>query len=184
MSRSSRRFVARRSFRAYQDSKRAIAVDGIPLADALFVVAVIVASLISVAIAAALLTGGGMPSTVLEVPLGEFHCGSGVNPDRVQLQFKAIALVGGSQVLQSEKAEMLEKHSARVSQAVEEAGRLADEQELLEPDLVQFRHRVCTRVNRALGAYLVEDVLLHDFRLQENRHLAQSNKRLNRHDGI
>lgn len=184
MSRSSRRFAARKSFRAYGDSARAVAVDGIPLADALFVVAVIVASLFGIAIAAAMLTGGAVPSSVLEVPLGEFKCGAGTKPDRGELQFRAIALVGGSQELQSEKAEMLSRHSARVSQAVEEAGRAADEQEFLEPDLKRFRSRVCTRVNQALGSYLVEDVLLHHFHVWDSGGLAQAHKRIDRHDGI
>ncbi len=126
----------------------------IPASDALFIVAAIAAvfaagliiteSLTREPAATSVAAGGGR-----EVSLGDFRFG-------LSQLFQPAA--------QNLYEQRLKSHSARISQAVEEAGRAATDDDLDDPELANFRNRIQGKVNGVLGARAVEGVLIDDFR--------------------
>ncbi|HEX6984627.1 MAG TPA: hypothetical protein VF170_04585 [Planctomycetaceae bacterium] len=99
-----------------------------------------------------------------EVSLGDFRFGTvGGSPVRA-LTFEAVAILGGPEAEQRRGEEWLRSRPARVTQAVQEAGRVVTAAELKEPDLGTFRRRLRGGINRILPARVVEDVVLNEFR--------------------
>lgn len=140
----------------------------IDASDALFVVAAVAAvfagGLLTVSSLTRLPPVSAVASNGREISLGDYRFGlSRLLKPRI-VQFEAIAVVGGSSVAQDIYAERLESHAARISQAVEEAGRAATDEELDDPELVGFRDRIQGKVNVVLGGPVVEGVLIDDFR--------------------
>jgi hypothetical protein len=140
----------------------------IDASDALFVVAAIAAvftgGLLIVSAIARQPAVQAVVSNGREVSLGDYRFGlSRLLKPRV-VEFEAIAVVGGNAAVQELYAERLKSHSARISQAVEEAGRAATDEELDDPELAGFRGRIQGKVNIVLGGPVVEGVLIDDFR--------------------
>lgn len=147
---------------------RPIVAHGIPISDALFIVGAIAAAFAGVTVATAWLVRDpesvDRAAQILEVSMGDFRFGTSSTTRPQMLEFEAIAVVAGPPGIQAQHEDRLRTHAARVSAAVEEAGRAATDLELDEPDLAMFRDRIRGRVNAALGIRAVEDVLLGDFR--------------------
>jgi len=140
----------------------------IDVSDALFVVAAIAAVFAGGLLIVSSITRQPVVKQAVsngrEVSLGDYRFGlSRLITPRV-VEFKAIAIVGGSAAVQELYAERLESHAARISQAVEEAGRAATDEELDDPDLTDFRDRIQGKVNVVLGGPVIEGVLIDDFR--------------------
>jgi hypothetical protein len=138
------------------------------VSDALFVVAAIAAVFAAGLLAVSSLAGqtgiAPVASNGREVSLGEFQFGlSRLFKPRI-IEFKAIAVVGGNAATQEVYEQRLQRHAARISQAVEEAGRAATDADFADPELAKFRDRIQLKVNVVLGAPVVEAVLIHDFR--------------------
>jgi hypothetical protein len=146
--------------------------DFIHISDALFIVAAILAVFAGGLLVTGVLTREAPAATVeagggREVSLGAFHFGMpGLFKPQI-VEFEAIAVVGGSPDVQDLYEERLKTHSARISQAVEEAGRAATDAELDDPALVHFRGRIQGKLNGVLGTRAVQGVLIDDFRSME-----------------
>jgi hypothetical protein len=144
------------------------AAEVVDASDALFVVAAIAAvfagGLLTVSALSRQPAAKTIASNGREVSLGDFRFGLPklFNPRIVE--FEAIAVVGGSSAAQEVYAERVKTHSARISQAVEEAGRAATDEELDDPELADFRNRIQGKVNVVLGGPVVEGVLIDDFK--------------------
>ena len=169
MDRTGRSVVRRRTIaNRVWEARPTAAADGIPVSDALFIVGAIATAFAAVTVATAWLVrdseAADRATDVLEVSLGEFRFGTTNTARPRMLEFEAVAVVAGSPGVQSEHENKLRTHAARVSAAVEEAGRAATDAELDEPDLSSFRGRIRGRVNHALGTTAIDDVLIDDFR--------------------
>lgn len=150
------------------DASQRPTAEFIDVSDALFVVAAIAAVLAGGLVIVSSLAGESVVKRVVsngrEVSLGDYRFGlSRLLKPRI-VEFEAIAVVGGSSAAQDLYEERLKSHAARISQAVEEAGRAATDEELDDPDLANFRDRIQGKVNVVLGGPVVEGVLIDDFR--------------------
>ena len=159
---------ARSADAPHADAAQRPTAEVIDASDALFVVAAIAAVFTGGLLIVAALTREPPVNVVAsngrEVSLGDYRFGlSRLLKPRV-VEFEAIAVVGGSSTAQEVYAERLKSHAARISQAVEEAGRAATDEELDDPGLAEFRDRIQGKVNVVLGGPVVEGVLIDDFR--------------------
>lgn len=140
----------------------------IDVSDALFIVAAISAAFVGGLLIIEWMTRGDRvpvpPGSGREVALGDFRLGLSQLVKPRLVEFEATAIVGGSPAAQNLYEQRLKSHSARISQAVEEAGRATTDAELDDPELSSFRDRIQGKVNTVLGARAVESVLIDEFR--------------------